>query len=96
MRSGSAQARASGVEGLCQRQCGHRNRRYYRGGADDFFDVSLHIEHMRGVFHRRWALPDSADPEAIAASGFNGALALIPKQSESRLRRSQVGSVLQS
>lgn len=66
------------------------------GALTIFFDVSLHIEHMRGVFHRRWALPDSADPEAIAASGFNGALALIPKQSESRLRRSQVGSVLQS
>lgn len=55
------------------------------------------IERMHGVFHRRFALPESADPERITASGFNGVLqVVIPKRSESQPRRIQVGSVLQS
>jgi len=51
---------------------------------------------MHGPFHRRFALPDSADPEGITASGFTGVLQVIPKRSESQPRRIQVGSVLQS
>jgi HSP20 family protein len=52
---------------------------------------------MHGPFHRRFALPDSADPEGITASGFTGVLqVVIPKRSESQPRRIQVGSMLQS
>ena len=55
------------------------------------------IERRHGVFHRRFALPDSADPEGITASGHNGVLTIsIPKRPESTPRRIQVGSVLDS
>jgi HSP20 family protein len=53
------------------------------------------IERMHGVFHRRFALPDSADPEGLTASGFNGVLQVI--RSGFRIAATpQVGSVLQS
>ena len=53
------------------------------------------IERRHGVFHRRFALPDSADPERISASGHNGVLTIsIPKRPETTPRRIQVGSVL--
>jgi len=53
------------------------------------------IERRHGVFHRRFALPDSADPDGITASGHNGVLTLsIPKRPESTPRRIQVGAVL--
>jgi HSP20 family protein len=53
------------------------------------------IERRHGVFHRRFALPDSADPEGISASGHNGVLTIsIPKRPESTPRRIQVGSVV--
>ena len=43
------------------------------------------------------ALPDSADPEGITASGFTGVLqVVIPKRSESQPRRIQVGTMPQS
>jgi HSP20 family protein len=55
------------------------------------------IERMHGSFHRRFALPDSADPEGISASGHNGVLqVVIPKRPESQPRRIQVGSTLNS
>lgn len=55
------------------------------------------IERMHGVFHRRFALPDSADPDGVTASGYNGVLqVVIPKKTESQPRRIQVGKVLQS
>jgi HSP20 family protein len=55
------------------------------------------VERVHGAFHRRFALPDSADPEGISASGFNGVLqVVIPKRAESKPRRIQVGSVLHS
>jgi HSP20 family protein len=55
------------------------------------------IERRHGLFHRRFALPDSADPERISASGHNGVLTIsIPKRPESTPRRIQVGSVLNS
>ena len=51
------------------------------------------IERRHGTFHRRFALPDSADPEGITASGQNGVLTIsIPKRPESTPRRIQVGS----
>ena len=55
------------------------------------------IERMHGTFHRRFALPDSADPEGISASGHNGVLqVVIPKRPESQPRRIQVGGTLNS
>ena len=50
------------------------------------------IERRYGSFHRRFALPDSADPEGIQAHGRNGVLEItIPKRPESAPRRIQVG-----
>lgn len=51
------------------------------------------IERRHGSFHRRFALPESADAEGISASGRNGVLEIvIPKKPESAPRRIQVGS----
>lgn len=51
------------------------------------------IERRYGSFHRRFALPDSADAEGIAATGKNGVLEIsIPKKPETAPRRIQVGS----
>ena len=45
-------------------------------------------ERSHGVFHRRFALPDSADAEGIKASGRHGVLEIsIPKRPESTPRR---------
>ena len=55
------------------------------------------IERRHGSFHRRFALPDSADPDGISAAGNNGVLQItIPKRPETTPRRIQVGSVLNS
>lgn len=55
------------------------------------------IERRHGSFHRRFALPDSADPDGITASGHNGVLQIIiPKRPETTPRRIQVGQVLNS
>ncbi len=55
------------------------------------------VERLHGVFHRRFALPDSADPEGISASGHDGVLqVVIPKRPESKPRRIQVGTTLHS
>ena len=44
-----------------------------------------------GSFHRRFALPDSADPDGIQAHGRNGVLEIsIPKRPETTPRRIQV------
>lgn len=46
------------------------------------------LERSHGVFHRRFALPDSADSEGITASGRQGVLEVsIPKRAESTPRR---------
>lgn len=51
------------------------------------------IERRYGSFHRRFALPDTADAEGITAIGHNGVLEItIPKRPESTPRRIQVGS----
>ncbi len=49
------------------------------------------IERSRGVFYRRFALPDSADPEGIQAKGQHGVLEIsIPKKPESTARRIEI------
>jgi HSP20 family protein len=46
------------------------------------------VERAHGLFHRRFALPDSADPNGIRASGKNGVLEIvIPKRPEQTPRR---------
>lgn len=51
------------------------------------------IERSYGSFHRRFALPDTADADGITASGHNGVLEIsIPKRAESTPRRIQVGN----
>src|SRR5690606_8408460 len=53
------------------------------------------VERVHGGFHRRFALPDSADPERITASGSHGVLRIvIPKKAESTPRRIQVDRTL--
>jgi HSP20 family protein len=55
------------------------------------------VERRHGLFHRRFALPDSANPEGITASGRNGVLEIvIPKRPETTPRRIQVGNTLNS
>jgi HSP20 family protein len=49
------------------------------------------VERLHGVFHRRFALPDSADAEGITANGKNGVLEIaIPKKPETTPRRISV------
>ena len=49
------------------------------------------VERSRGVFHRRFALPDSADPEGIAAKGKHGVLEItIPKKPETTPRKIEI------
>jgi len=49
------------------------------------------IERRYGTFHRRFALPDSADPEGIQARGRHGVLEItIPKRPQMAPRRIQV------
>jgi len=51
------------------------------------------IERRYGSFHRRFALPDTADADGITASGNHGVLEIsIPKKPESTPRRIQVGA----
>lgn len=51
------------------------------------------IERRYGSFHRRFALPDTADADGITASGHNGVLEIsIPKRPVSTPRRIQVGA----
>jgi HSP20 family protein len=49
------------------------------------------IERSHGVFHRRFALPDSADPEGISATGKHGVLQIsIPKRPETTPRKIEI------
>lgn len=49
------------------------------------------VERSHGLFHRRFALPDSANPDHITANGRNGVLEIsIPKRPETTPRRIQV------
>ncbi len=50
------------------------------------------IERRHGSFHRRFALPDTADAEGITAGGHHGVLEIvIPKRAETTPRRIQIG-----
>ena len=54
-------------------------------------DRPSRTERVHGSFHRRFDLPDSADPENIQATGKNGVLTIvIPKRPASTPRRIQV------
>lgn len=49
------------------------------------------VERSHGLFHRRFALPDSANPDAVTASGRHGVLEIsIPKRPETKPRRIEV------
>lgn len=49
------------------------------------------VERAHGVFHRRFALPDSADAENIRANGRHGVLEItIPKQAEAASRKIEI------
>ncbi|MBB5206970.1 Hsp20/alpha crystallin family protein [Chiayiivirga flava] len=49
------------------------------------------VERAHGSFHRRFALPDSADADNITATGKHGVLEIsIPKKAEQQPRRIQV------
>jgi HSP20 family protein len=49
------------------------------------------VERAHGVFYRRFALPESANPDGIGASGKNGVLEItIPKRPETTPRRISV------
>jgi len=51
------------------------------------------IERSHGLFYRRFALPDSADPEGITAAGRHGVLEIsIPKKPETTPRRIAISS----
>lgn len=51
------------------------------------------VERSHGSFYRRFALPDSADPERISAEGKHGVLQIsIPKKPESTPRRITINS----
>ena len=64
-----------------------------RGEATVDTERFSRVERRHGAFHRRFALPDSADPEGISAQGDNGVLEItIPKRPETTPRRIQVGT----
>jgi HSP20 family protein len=49
------------------------------------------VERTHGTFYRRFSLPDTANPEGIAATGKHGVLEIsIPKKPETTPRRIQV------
>jgi len=49
------------------------------------------VERLHGTFHRRFALPDSADADGITASGKHGVLEIaIPKKPETTPRRIEI------
>jgi HSP20 family protein len=51
------------------------------------------VERTHGSFHRRFALPDTADADQISASGRHGVLEIvIPKKPESTPRRIAINS----
>lgn len=51
------------------------------------------VERSHGVFYRRFALPDTANPEGISAKGRHGVLEIaIPKRPEVKARRISVNA----
>jgi HSP20 family protein len=54
-------------------------------------DQYTRVERARGTFFRRFALPDSADPDGITAEGRHGVLEIsIPKKPETTARRIEI------
>ncbi len=67
------------IKGERQAESRTENERYSR------------VERAHGVFYRRFALPESANPDGIAAVGKNGVLEItIPKRPETTPRRISV------
>jgi HSP20 family protein len=63
-----------------------------KSGTSEQNERYSRIERRYGSFHRRFALPDSADPEGITANGRHGVLEIsIPKRPETTPRRIHVG-----
>ncbi len=63
-----------------------------RAEVEDANERFSRIERRYGSFHRRFALPDGADPDGITAHGRHGVLEIhIPKRPESTPRRIPVG-----
>ena len=59
-----------------------------RGESKQEGETFTRVERSRGLFHRRFALPDSADADGITASGRHGVLEIvIPKKAETTPRR---------
>jgi HSP20 family protein len=62
-----------------------------KGEVEQAAEQFTRIERRYGAFHRRFALPDSADPDGITATGRNGVLQVtIPKRPETTPRRIRV------
>jgi HSP20 family protein len=52
------------------------------------------LERVRGIFHRRFSLPETANPEKISARSNNGVLEIcIPKQEKVQPRRISIESM---
>lgn len=50
------------------------------------------VERQKGMFYRRFALPDTADPDNITAQGKHGVLEIsIPKREKAKTRKIEVG-----
>lgn len=63
-----------------------RGERHYEKDSSD--SGARRIERAHGVFYRRFALPDTADPEDVKARGDNGVLVIeIGKRESARSRR---------
>ena len=66
-----------------------RGERRSEGSADS--ERFSRVERRHGSFHRRFTLPETADPEGVTAVGRNGVLEItIPKRSGYAARRTQV------
>jgi len=51
------------------------------------------VERRKGMFYRRFALPDTADPDNITAHGKHGVLEIsIPKREKAKTRKIEVVS----
>ena len=54
-------------------------------------DQYTRVERAHGLVYRRFALPDSANPEGITAAGKHGVLEIaIPKRAETKARRIEI------
>lgn len=69
---------------------GERNAESKDGNGKNRF---TRVERSHGLFYRRFALPDSANPEGVKATGRHGVLEItIPKRPETAPRRITIDS----